>query len=97
MMGGEELSKLVDGYCQVFVGTEIDTGVPAVIWVLPDGRMLTRTRHHIIPPGRTAPGEVITAFAVTQFRRFSRTSAQDAWHYAVRLARLGADDITGRR
>ena len=81
-----ELSELINGYCELFVGTEIDTGAPAVVWVLPDGRMLTFKRVHCRSQGRTAPGEVMTAFGLTQFRRFSPATASDAWHYAVELA-----------
>ncbi|TNC49619.1 hypothetical protein FHG66_10955 [Rubellimicrobium rubrum] len=87
MPGGTDLFDQLSGYCAVFVGTDTDTGALTVVWVLPDGRMLTMNRTHCLAPGRTAPGEAITTFGLTQFRRFSPRTAQDAWHYALRLAR----------
>ena len=97
MSDWDDLSELLDGCCELFVGIDMDTGAPDVVWVLPDGRMLTLTRCHLPLPGRSVSGEVITTFGLTRFRRFSPAAAQDAWHYAVRLANQSEGEAPGHR
>ena len=71
----------------VFVGVRRETLTVEQIRLRNDGSLLARGFIHYPLPGRTAAGEALTVFGLTEFRRFSPADARGIRAYTHRLLR----------
>ena len=80
-------------FLAVYVGIRRETLTVEQIWLQDDGGLSARGYVHYLAPGRTASGEAITVFGLTQFRRFPPSDVQGIRDYTHRLERELRSDV----
>ena len=71
----------------VFVGVRRETLTVEQIWLRIDGGLSARGYVHYPLPDRTAAGEAMTVFGLTEFRRFSPSDMEGIRDYTRKLER----------